>query len=323
MDTLDKSDFIMIPEEILEGFFSKDISICRKRRLVESYQLGRQIGSGGFGAVLNAVCKTTGKQVAIKKVHKNNVPKSYTIHGKSIPAEIALLQHLKKHSNIIKLVDWFEDNNEFIIVTDWSPEYIDLFDYLTSRNPLDECCARRIFKQIVEAISYCHGRGIFHRDIKDENVLINVKTGHIKLIDFGSGAFVEDEYTDYQGTKVYSPPEWVRYQRYFGWSLESWCLGVLLFIIISGEIPFETEDDILRCSPMLKRRRISLELTDLLARCLNVDPLKRPSTKDILEHPWIKGSQTYPNPHKTPCKEINLAQCLISNKQPDTPEVVQ
>ena len=54
-------------------------SVCRKRRLVESYQLGRQIGSGGFGAVLNAVCKTTGKQVAIKKVHKNNVPKSYTV----------------------------------------------------------------------------------------------------------------------------------------------------------------------------------------------------------------------------------------------------
>ena len=70
------------------------------------------------------------------------------IHGKSIPAEIALLQHLKKHNNIIKLVDWFEDNNEFIIVTDWSPEYVDLFDYLTSRNPLDECCARRIFKQV-------------------------------------------------------------------------------------------------------------------------------------------------------------------------------
>ena len=112
--------------------------------------------------------------------------------------------------------------------------------------------------QIVEAIAYCHGRGIFHRDIKDENVLINVKTGHIKLIDFGSGAFVEDEYTDYQGTKVYSPPEWVRYQRYNGWSLESWCLGVLLFIIISGEIPFETEEDILRCTPTLKRRRISL-----------------------------------------------------------------
>ena len=201
-------------------------------------------------------------------------------------------------------MDWFEDNNEFIIVTDWSPEYVDLFDYLTSRNPLDECCARRIFKQvgflsdkdfyeigyakcnfcsfsgplgdshqlslinlpvaqfgkfqIVEAIAYCHGRGIFHRDIKDENVLINVKTGHIKLIDFGSGAFVEDEYTDYQGTKVYSPPEWVRYQRYNGWSLESWCLGVLLFIIISGEIPFETEEDILRCTPTLKRRRISL-----------------------------------------------------------------
>ena len=110
----------------------------------------------------------------------------------------------------------------------------------------------------MEAIAYCHGRGIFHRDIKDENVLINVKTGHIKLIDFGSGAFVEDEYTDYQGTKVYSPPEWVRYQRYSGWSLESWCLGVLLFIIISGEIPFETEEDILRCTPTLKRRRISL-----------------------------------------------------------------
>jgi len=297
-------------------------SVCRKRRLVESYSLGRQIGSGGFGAVLNAVCKTTGKQVAIKKVHKNNVPKSYTIHGKSIPAEIALLQHLKKHSNIIRLVDWFEDNNEFIIVTDWSPEYVDLFDYLTAREPLDECCARRIFRQIVEAIAYCHGRGIYHRDIKDENVLINVKTGHIKLIDFGSGAFVEDEYTDYQGTKVYSPPEWVRSQRYLGWSLESWCLGVLLFIIISGEIPFETEEDILRCSPKLRRRRISLELTDLLARCLSSDPKQRPTTKDIMEHPWVKGSQTFPNPRTTPCKEMSLSPTLNMNAT-ETAEAVR
>ena len=94
-------------------------------------------------------------------------------------------------------------------------------------------------------------------------ILLNVQIaatiayGHVKLIDFGSGAFVEDEYTDYQGTKMYSPPEWVRYQRFNGRSLESWCLGVL-FIIISGEIPFETEEDILRCIPTLKRRGISL-----------------------------------------------------------------
>ena len=71
-----------------------------------------------------------------------------------------------------------------------------------------------------------------------------------------------------QGTKVYSPPEWIKHQRYHGWSLESWCLGVLLFIVISGEIPFETEEDILRCSPTLKRRKISLGRVSRLSKII-------------------------------------------------------
>merc|ERR1711971_1432028 len=86
----------------------------------------------------------------------------------------------------------------------------DLFDFISEQGPLPETLAKDLFKQILQTIMDCHKRGIVHRDIKDENILIDIKTFRTKVIDFGSGAYIEDKvYHRFQGTRVSSPPEWI------------------------------------------------------------------------------------------------------------------
>merc|ERR1711990_202567 len=123
--------------------------------------------------------------------------------------------------------------------------------------PLPETLAKDLFKQILQTIMGCHKRGIVHRDIKDENILIDLNTFKIKLIDFGSGCFLEDRvYREFQGTRVYSPPEWINSRAYRPEGLTAWSLGVLLYDMVCGDVPFECDAQISRAQltwfPQLK-----------------------------------------------------------------------
>lgn len=98
------------------------------------------------------------------------------------------------------MLDYFEDKDHFYIVMEQPEKYIDLFDYITQKGTVSERSGRFLFKQIVEAVQYCLSVGVLHRDVKDENVLIDLKNNQIKLIDFGSGTFLrEGAYTEYEG----------------------------------------------------------------------------------------------------------------------------
>ena len=98
------------------------------------------------------------------------------------------------------MLDYFEKNDQFYIVMERPEKYIDLFDYITEKGSVSERSSKYLFRQVVEAVQYCLSVGVVHRDIKDENILIDLKTNQIKLIDFGSGTFLQDEaYTEYEG----------------------------------------------------------------------------------------------------------------------------
>ncbi len=121
------------------------------------------------------------------------------IGSRVVPKEVALL-HGVDHKFIIRMIDYFEDVDHFYIVMERPEKYIDMFDYITQKGTVSERSSRFLFRQVVEAVQYCLSVGVVHRDVKDENILIDLKHNQVKLIDFGSGTFMQDgAYTEYEG----------------------------------------------------------------------------------------------------------------------------
>merc|ERR1712061_851739 len=231
-------------------------------------------------------------QVAVKEVYKAKIIKK-TADGK-VPLEVALMQQVADVPGVIKILDWFESTESFFIVME---KFVgqDLFDYISERGPLKEPAARDLFAQVLETVLLCHNRGVLHRDIKDENILIDPRSKQIRLIDFGSGTYLIDGlYNDFEGTRVYAPPEWLLTRRYSASSLTVWSLGILLHDLVVGDIPFEEDDQILQGLPdWSNTTALSPALKDLIRACLDTDPRSRLSLEQVASHPWLaKGKKS-------------------------------
>ncbi|KAM4644014.1 serine/threonine-protein kinase pim-1-like [Amazona ochrocephala] len=179
--------------------------------------------------------------------------------GTRIPMEIAMLKKVRSGcSAIIQLLDWFELPHSFVLVMEHPQPSQDLCDFIRKRRFLPEDLARGIFFQVLVAVRHCHSRRVLHRDIKPKNIILNLATKEVKLIDFGCSTLLTDTvYTKFSGTPLYYPPEWFRYRFYLGRPAAIWSLGVLLYEMVCGVLPFRRCKDIIS-GQLSFQRRVSL-----------------------------------------------------------------
>ncbi|CRK86177.1 CLUMA_CG000076, isoform A [Clunio marinus] len=252
------------------------------------YELEKTIGKGNFAVVKLATNSITKSKVAIKIIDKtcldeDNLAKTFR--------EISILK-LLHHPHITRLYEVMESKNSIYLVTEHAGGG-EIFDHLVSNGRMKEEEAARIFSQIVSAVDYCHQTGIVHRDLKAENVLLDADM-NIKLADFGfSNTFIEGIFLKtFCGSPPYAAPEVFQGLEYDGPRADIWSLGVVLYVLVCGALPFDgaTLHD-LRSVVISGKFRIpffmSQECENLIRHMLVVEPERRFSLKQIANHKWL------------------------------------
>eukprot|EP00656_Telonema_subtile_P026343 TRINITY_DN2831_c0_g3_i2.p1 TRINITY_DN2831_c0_g3~~TRINITY_DN2831_c0_g3_i2.p1 ORF type:complete len:493 (+),score=147.56 TRINITY_DN2831_c0_g3_i2:92-1570(+) len=264
------------------------------------YELGETIARTTHGKVKSAVNLSTQEHVAVKMIKRQDTPQARDSYHREVEIMAAL-----EHPNLIQLCDYFCDKQWRYIVMESASG--DLFDHLLTAGRLSEAEARRHFEQIVHAIAHCHERGIAHRDLKPENVLLSDQ-GTVKVCDFGLAqrfstpdSQQEQLLTTVCGTEKYAAPELLAVPRqpYSGVGLDLWCLGVLLYVLVSGGFPFDKADT--QCERYVAwaggssaiTAQLSPELQALLRGLLAVDPAQRLSLETVLSCAWMRPPPAY------------------------------
>jgi len=257
---------------------------------LEFYLYGRQIGHGAFGKIYLALHIASGKLVAIKAFSKKNLMNIRA--NQKIINEINILSHLH-HPFINQILDSFEIDNHIFIVM----EYVcgNLLDFIRKRGKLSESISKLIFKQIIEGLRYIHKNKIVHRDIKLNNILIDL-TNTVKICDFGISKKLSDGEIMYEqcGTPAYIAPEIFKNEGYEGYLCDIWSAGVTLYYMLSGSQPFRANSieelkKIVIQGKFDEIKDVSKEANDLINEMFKVDPIKRINIDKILNHPWLKN----------------------------------
>lgn len=255
------------------------------------YTTLKQIGKGAFGYVKMAYRNTDRMLVITKFILKEKLNPNLMVIDtnsalKEIPMEVFLLQTVN-HPNIVTVLDVFENEKFYQLVMEKHGSGMDLFEFIDRRPMIDEQLGSFIFRQIADAINYLHSLDILHRDIKDENIIID-QNFHIKLIDFGSATVMEAGklFSTFYGTTEYCSPEVLAGNKYAGPELEMWSLGVTLYVLIFFENPFTDIEETLH-SDLGMPHTISELLESLLFSMLDKDPRTRCRMHELMVHPWV------------------------------------
>jgi len=288
-----------------------------KRAFSQRYRVGSILGKGGFGVVYAGVRRADNLPVAIKHVAIKRVPEWSFIGQDKVSMELKLLSMLQNVPGVINLIDYYILPDSLVYIMERPTNSTDLFNYITQKRYVTEPMARNLMRQVVSTVQRCHAKGVLHRDIKDENLLIDVTTGELKLIDFGSGSLLHDgEYSDFTGTRVYSPPELIQSSRYTANPYTVWSLGILLFDMVQGDIPFELDEEICSAKPSY-RRYVSDSCRHLIESCLQFNPEERIKLEDLMLHPWLASGESKFSP-ATPFAESSTVNQSTSTAVPSS-----
>ncbi|EHA99388.1 Serine/threonine-protein kinase MARK1 [Heterocephalus glaber] len=255
---------------------------------IGSYRLQKTIGKGNFAKVKLARHVLTGREVAVKIIDKTQLnPTSL----QKLFREVRIMKILN-HPNIVKLFEVIETEKTLYLIMEYASGG-EVFDYLVAHGRMKEKEARAKFRQIVSAVQYCHQKCIVHRDLKAENLLLDADM-NIKIADFGfSNEFtVGNKLDTFCGSPPYAAPELFQGKKYAGPEVDVWSLGVILYTLVSGSLPFDGQNlKELRERVLRGKYRIpfymSTDCENLLKKLLVLNPVKRGSLEQIMKDRWM------------------------------------
>ncbi|CAK7903523.1 serine/threonine-protein kinase Psk1p [[Candida] anglica] len=277
-----------------KSLFPTTVGAQRRTKKFSEFTVIKDMGEGAYGKVVLAIHKEDpAYKIIIKCIDKERILVDTWVRDRrlgTIPSEINIMAFLNTapHPNIMAIIDFFEDSKYYYLETPLfgDPPAIDLFDFIEIRKNMTESECRLIFRQVASAVQHLHHQGIVHRDIKDENVIVD-EHGDIKLIDFGSAGYAKSGPFDvFVGTIDYASPEVLRGERYAGQPQDMWAMGILLYTVLFKENPFYNVDEIMEGD--LRIPYGASEGAEALIRRILVRAVdERPTIDDVVNDPWL------------------------------------
>ncbi|XWS74430.1 hypothetical protein CRYUN_Cryun02cG0215400 [Craigia yunnanensis] len=283
-----------------------EIEHVPENALFGKYELGRLLGCGAFAKVYHARNVRTGQSVAIKVINKKKL--SGTSLMSNIKREISIMSRLN-HPYIVKLYEVLATKTKIYFVM----EFIkggELFAKV-AKGRFSEDLSRKYFQQLISAVGYCHSRGVFHRDLKLENLLVD-DNGNLKVSDFGLSAVTDQIRLDgllhtLCGTPAYVAPEILTKKGYDGAKVDVWSCGVILFVLNADYLPFNDPNLMVLYKKIYKGefrcpKWMSSDLKRFLSRLLDSNPETRITIHEILKDPWFRKGYKEPKFHEEHAK---------------------
>ncbi|NP_001302594.1 CBL-interacting serine/threonine-protein kinase 9-like [Brassica napus] len=299
------------------------------RTRVGNYEMGRTLGEGSFAKVKYARNTVTGDIAAIKILDRDKVLRHKMVE--QLKREISTMK-LIKHPNVVEIIEVMASKTKIYIVLELVNGG-ELFDKIAQQGRLKEDEARRYVQQLINAVDYCHSRGVYHRDLKPENLLLDAN-GVLKVSDFGLSAFSLQVREDGLlhtacGTPNYVAPEVLSDKGYDGAAADVWSCGVILFVLMAGYLPFD-EPNLMTLYKRICKAEFNCPpwfspgAKNVIKRILDPSPITRISIAELLEDEWFKQG------YKTPSFEqddeditiddvdaafSNSKECLVTEKK--------
>ncbi|KAL5271215.1 hypothetical protein ACHWQZ_G001753 [Mnemiopsis leidyi] len=259
------------------------------------YQLDKALGAGNYAVVRLAVHCITGTKVAMKIIDKSKLCKEDLAR---LFREVQIMK-LLDHPNIIRFYQVVE-NYQYIHLVSSFAENGELYEHVMTKGSLSEPEARKYFAQICSAIMYCHEKGVVHRDLKIENVLLDCNN-NVRIADFGFSNYFKPPrlLETFCGSPQYAAPEIFNGKHYDGFKTDIWSLGIILYVLVTGGLPFdgdsiqEVKQNVLRGKFRVPYfvSHVTSECEHLIRSMLSLEPEKRPSVESVLSHSWMQGDQ--------------------------------